>query len=66
MYMPTMLMHWIPLELYIVKHAWDRVVLGWVTSQEVLVFYMPMEFCKLRPIYPTCIMGIILLSLSHI
>jgi hypothetical protein len=37
-----------------------------VTTQEVLVFYMPMEFYKLSPIYPTYIMGIYLLSLSHI
>jgi hypothetical protein len=44
----------------------SRVVLGWVIAWEVLVFDMPMEFYKLSPIYPTCIMGIVLLSLSHI
>jgi len=36
-----------------------------VASGEILVLYMPMTFCELRPIYPTCIMGTILLTLSY-
>jgi hypothetical protein len=38
------LMHRIPSELP-VKRAWARVVLGWVTSREVLVLHPPPFFC---------------------